>query len=75
MDFASFDPTWIFLSMIPAGIGFVLFVYGKKQERWPHLVAGIAMMVYPYFTSTITVMTAVGVVICVALWYVVRIGY
>lgn len=75
MDFASFDPTWIFLSMIPAGIGFVLFVYGKKQERWPHLVAGIAMMVYPYFTPTITVMTAVGVVICVALWYAVRLGY
>jgi hypothetical protein len=71
----SFDPTWIFLSMIPAGIGFVLFVYGKKQERWPHLVAGIAMMVYPYFTSTITVMTVVGVVICGALWYVVRSGY
>jgi len=75
MDLASFDPTWLFLSMIPAGIGFVLFVYGKKQQRWPQLVAGIAMMVYPYFTSTITVMTAVGVVICVALWYVVRIGY
>jgi hypothetical protein len=75
MDISSFDPTWIFLSMIPAGIGFVLFIYGKKQQRWPQLVAGIAMMVYPYFTSTITAMTAVGVLICAALWYVVRIGY
>jgi hypothetical protein len=75
MDLASFDPTWIFLSMIPAGIGFVLFVYGKKQERWPHLVAGIAMMAYPYFTPTLTAMMAVGVVICVALWYLVRLGY
>jgi len=75
MDLGSFDPTWIFVSMIPAGIGFVLFVYGKKQERWPHLVAGIAMMAYPYFTSTLTAMAAVGVVICVALWYLVRLGY
>jgi hypothetical protein len=75
MDLASFDPTWLFLSMIPAGIGFVLFVYGKKQQRWPQLVAGLAMMVYPYFTSTITAMMAVGVVICVALWLVVRMGY
>jgi len=33
----SFDPTWLFLSLIPAGIGFVLFVYGKKQERWSQL--------------------------------------
>jgi hypothetical protein len=75
MDLGSFDPTWLFLSMIPAGIGFVLFVYGKKQQRWPQLVAGIAMMVYPYFTSTITAMMAVGALICVALWYVVRMGY
>lgn len=75
MDLASFDPTWIFLSLIPGGIGFVLFVYGKKQQRWPHLTAGIALMVYPYFTATITSMTVVGVVICAAFWYVVRLGY
>ena len=47
------DPTWLFLSLIPSGVGFVLFVYGKKQQRWPHLVAGLAMMAYPYFTSWI----------------------
>jgi len=71
----SFDPTWIFLSLIPGGIGFVLFVYGKKQQRWPHLIAGIAMMVYPYFTATIIAMAVLGVAICAALWYVVRLGY
>jgi mannose/fructose/N-acetylgalactosamine-specific phosphotransferase system component IIC len=75
MDLATFDPAWIFLSMIPAGIGFVLFVYGKKQQRWPHLVAGLAMMAYPYFTSTLIAMTVVGAFICVALWYLVRLGY
>ena len=36
----SLDPTWLFLSMIPSGIGFVLFVYGKKQDR------GIFMLAY-----------------------------
>ena len=75
MDSLSFDPTWIFVSLIPGGIGFVLFVYGKKQQRWPHIVAGIVMMVYPYFTPTITTMTLAGVLICAALWYVVRLGY
>ena len=69
------DPTWIFLSLIPGGIGFVLFVYGKKQQRWPHLVAGLAMMGYPYFTPTATSMTAVGVAIGAALWWAVRLGY
>jgi len=71
----SLDPTWIFLSMIPAGIGFVLFVYGKKQQRWPHLVAGIAMMGYPYFATTAVSMTVVGMLICTALWFALRLGY
>ena len=25
------DPTWLFLSLIPSGAGFVLFVYGKSR--------------------------------------------
>ena len=71
----SIDPTWLLLSMIPGGIGFVLFVYGKKYQRWPQIAAGIALIVYPYFTTTITMMTVVGVAICAACWYAVRLGY
>jgi len=32
------DPTWLFLSLIPGGAGFVLIAYGKKQGRWPQIV-------------------------------------
>ena len=71
----SIDPTWLFASFIAGGIGFVLFVYGKKQQRLPHLIAGIALMAYPYFTTTALPMTIVGVVICAALWWAVRMGY
>ncbi len=69
------DPTWLFLSLIPGGIGFVLFVYGKKQERWPHLVAGLALMVYPYFTPGVVALIAVGSAILAALWILVRGGW
>ena len=69
------DPTWIFLSLIPGGIGFVLFIYGKKLQRWPHLVAGLLLMGYPYFATTVTSMTVVGVAICAALWVAIRLGY
>jgi hypothetical protein len=69
------DPTWLFLSMIPGGIGFVLFIYGKKQDRWPHLIAGIAMMIYPYFAPTAMTMTIGGLAIGAALWWAVRMGY
>jgi predicted phage tail protein len=71
----SFDPTWLFVSLIPGGIGFVLFVYGKKQERWPQLVAGLLLMVYPYFTPGLTWLIGAGAAICLALWYALRLGW
>ena len=69
------DPTWLFLSLIPSGIGFVLFVYGKKQERWPHMLAGIVFSVYPYFTPSSVVMVLVGVALGMGLWLAVRAGW
>jgi len=71
----SLDPTLLFLSLITSGIGFVLFVYGKKQERWPQLVAGVALMIYPYVVSTATMMIAIGAGIIAALWLAVRQGW
>jgi len=48
----SLDPTWLFLSLIPGGVGFVLMVYGRKQQRWSIFVFGLAFIVYPYFTES-----------------------
>jgi hypothetical protein len=71
----TFDPTTLFLSLIPGGIGFVLLVYGKKEQRWPHLVAGLLFLVYPYFTSSVGSMIGVGAVVGFLLWYAVRMGW
>ena len=69
------DPTWLFLSLIPSGIGFVLFVYGRKQQRWPQLLAGILFMIYPYFTPSILTMLLVGVALGTGLWVAVQGGW
>jgi len=71
----SLDPAWLFLSLIPSGAGFVLFVYGKKQGRWPHLATGLALMVYPYLATTVVSLVAIGVALGVALWCAVRAGW
>jgi hypothetical protein len=71
----SLDPTWLFLSLFPSGVGFVLFVYGKKHQRWTLLVFGIAFMVYPYFTASLTALVGVGVGLGVAAWLAVRGGW
>ena len=69
------NPLWLFLSLIPSGIGFVLFTYGRKQSRWPQLWGGVVLMVYPYFTPTATSLTVVGAVIGAGLWWAIRLGW
>jgi hypothetical protein len=69
------DPAWLLLSLIPGAVGFVLLVYGRKQQRWPHLVAGLLFMVYPYFATTVLSLVAVGLVLGLALWYASRAGW
>jgi hypothetical protein len=69
------DATWLFLSLIPGGIGFVLLVYGKKQGRWPHIAAGVLLTVYPYFATSVASLVLIGAAICGALWFAVRVGW
>ncbi len=69
------DPTWLFLSLIPSGAGFVLLVYGRKQGRWPQLVAGIALMVYPYFASSVVSLVTIWAILTFGLWLAIRLGW
>ena len=71
----SLDATWLFVSLIPGAIGFVLLVYGKKQQRWPQLAAGLLFMAYPYFTTTLLSLVGTGAAIGFALWYAIRLGW
>ena len=63
------------ISLIPSGVGFVLFVYGKKQDRWPQMVAGLLLMAYPYFATSLVSLVATGAVIGLILWYAIRLGW
>jgi hypothetical protein len=71
----NFDATWLMLSLIPSGIGFVLFVYGKKQGEWPQLVGGLLLMVYPYFTQTVPALIGVGIALAAAIYFAVQSGW
>jgi hypothetical protein len=75
MPSSFFDPALLMLSLIPSGVGFVLFVYGKKLARLPQLIAGLLLMIYPYFTDTVLSMTLVGVAIVAAMSIALRLDY
>ena len=69
------DPAWLFLSLITGAIGLALFLYGKREARWPQIVVGVLFMVYPYFTVSIASLIVVGVILAGVLWYLVRKGH
>jgi hypothetical protein len=46
-----------------------------KQQRWPHMLAGIVFSIYPYFTPSILVMVVVGVALRTGLWVAVQGGW
>jgi hypothetical protein len=69
------DPTLLMLSLVPSGVGFVLFVYGKKEHRFPQLFCGMVFMVYPYFTSTVTSMVGVGAALSAVLYVMLELGW
>ncbi len=70
----SLDANALLLSLLFSSVGFVLFVYGKKQSRIPHMAGGVMLMIYPYFVSNLIAMAAVGVAIIGLVWLAARLG-
>jgi hypothetical protein len=51
------DVNTFLVSFVFGMIGLGMFMYGKKAGRMPPLLVGLALMVVPYFFSSILMMT------------------
>jgi hypothetical protein len=71
----SLDAGWLFLSILISAVGLGIFIYGKKQQRAPQLVAGLVLMGYSYFVSSTAWMLAIAAAVLVVLWSVVQLGW
>jgi hypothetical protein len=68
------DPNALLVALAAGSIGLGIFVYGKRQGRLPHLLAGVALMAYPYFVPGWAVSIGVAAAIVALLWVAVRLG-
>lgn len=50
----------LLFAMLFGSIGFGYFIYGKKQQRFAALLAGVALMVYPYFVNNTYALVVIG---------------
>jgi hypothetical protein len=48
-------------SVLLGSVGLGFFVYGKRQQRIPHAAVGVALMVFPYFVSSVALMVGIAV--------------
>ena len=71
----SFDPAFLLLSLVSSGTGFVLFRYGRKEERVIFVIGGILRRLYPYVVSTVTWLVLVGALIGAAVWFATTLGW
>jgi hypothetical protein len=68
------DGSSLLLSLVIGCVGFVCFVYGKRQQRFPQMLAGVVLCVYPYFVSNLVLMTGIAIAVLVLLAVAVRLG-
>ena len=68
------DGNSLLLSLLIGCVGFVCFAYGKKQERFPQMIAGVVLCVYPYFVPNLMLMAGIAVAVLVLLGLAVRLG-
>ncbi|MET0591136.1 MAG: hypothetical protein ABW133_00450 [Polyangiaceae bacterium] len=69
------DPSSFLTSLVISSIGFVLLSYGRKMSRPPHMIAGILLLVFPYFIENVLIMCAIAALILLVLWLAARFGW
>jgi hypothetical protein len=69
----SFDFGALVAAFVVSGAGFVLFSYGRKLQRPPQVIAGLVLLIGPYFVPGVmwTLLFGLGVFVLLwaALWY------
>jgi hypothetical protein len=71
----SFDGNVILAGLLVGGIGFVLLSYGWRMKRLPQVLAGIALLVYPYFVGNAVAILCIAPVVLLLLWLLIRWGW
>jgi hypothetical protein len=72
-DRVDLSPGWLLSSFLVSTVGLALLVYGKRQTRFPHLLAGLALLLESAFLPTQSMLAGAGLALA-ALWIALRAG-
>jgi hypothetical protein len=69
------DGETLLASLLVGSVGYVAFAYGKRQRRVPQLLAGLTLMIFPYFVDSVTIMLVVAALLLLAMWLALKLGW
>ena len=68
------DPAFLVVSLIVSSVGFVMFMYGKKQHRPVQLGSGLLLLLVPVFVRDPLALGLASTVVCAIVWGSVKAG-
>ena len=69
-----FEPGYLIVSLLVSSVGFVMFMYGKKQNRPVQLGGGLLLMIISFFIHDGLWLGLAGTAICGLVWGGVKAG-
>lgn len=69
------DPGFLFASLIWGSIGVGFFIYGKKQQSFVPMIAGILMVAVSYFAASALAMSLICLGLISAVYVLLKRGY
>jgi hypothetical protein len=60
----------LIIGMIAGAIGTGYFIYGKKQQRFAPMLAGLLLGIYPFFTNNPLLLLLIGAALIAAPFYI-----
>lgn len=68
------DPAYLAVALFVSSVGFVMFMYGRKQHRPVQLGSGLLLLLFPFFVRDALWLGLTAAVICLAVWASVKAG-
>lgn len=60
----------LIIGLIAGAIGTGYFIYGKRQQRFAPMLAGLMLGIYPFFTDSPVLLILIGAVLMAAPFYI-----
>jgi hypothetical protein len=70
-----FNTSFLFASLIWGSVGVGYFIYGKRQESWAPMVAGVLMVAVSYFVASAVLMSLICIASMAAVYLLLKQGY